>query len=191
MLLEDVLTLEQEREGRRLRGAVENSLWPCLRPNKAPHGDPNVWPSRLSALCLHSGILQLGPWALGLCSPSEKLTPAELPSGKQAEAAHQPGGLDTVEVVQLQRHGFPPPELSARAEPQTGRFHESCAVTLAVPGGGGGHSAWPRRRQTEEGACTDTGLGRPWEPRLPGTENLQTLNSLHAFASFSHQLPTL
>ena len=47
----------------RVRGAVESSLWSCLHPNKAPHGDPNVWPSWLSALCLHSSILQLGPWA--------------------------------------------------------------------------------------------------------------------------------
>lgn len=34
-----------------------------------------------------------------------------------------------MEVVQLQSHGFPSPKQSAWAKPQTGPFHESCAVT--------------------------------------------------------------
>lgn len=67
------------------------------------------------------------PGSVGLCSHSKKLTPGELRSGKLTLPTRLSGGLDTVEVVQLQGHWFPSRLDLVGPSPRLAPFDESYA----------------------------------------------------------------
>lgn len=70
------------------------------------------------------------PSSVRLCSHSKKLTPCELRSEKLTLPTRLSGGLDTVEVVQLQGHWFPSRLDIIRPSPRLAPFDESCAYHL-------------------------------------------------------------
>lgn len=77
------------------------------------------------------------PSSVRLCSHSKKLTPCELRSEKLTLPTRLSGGLDTVEVVQLQGHWFPSRLDIVRPSPIWHLLMRAVHTTLAFLGGRG------------------------------------------------------